>query len=69
LLLALVMSIVPQRIKCDGCGEVLYEGAELKSPFEIIATYDGKCSKCGRKLLPIPIRVDIKTLELKATSS
>jgi len=60
------MSLVPQLIKCAGCGEVLYEGDEIKAPYEIISTYDGKCTKCGKKLSPTPIRVNIKTLELKA---
>jgi len=50
---------------CEGCGAVLYEGNEIKSPFEIITTYNGKCIKCSKKLSPIPLRVDIKTLELK----
>jgi hypothetical protein len=63
------MIAVPQRIMCDGCGEVLYEGDEMKSPFEIISTYDGKCVKCGKKLSAIPIRVEIKPIEVKASSS
>ena len=32
-----------QRIMYDDCGAVLYEGAEVKSPFEIIALYNDKC--------------------------
>ena len=59
---------VPQRVTCDGCGAVLYEGAEVKSPFEIIASCDGKCVKCGRKLSSTPMRVDVKILELKIDS-
>ena len=60
---------VPQRIMCNSCDSVLYEGNELKSPFEIISTQNGKCIKCGRKLSPIPMRVDVKTLEPKVSSN
>jgi len=60
---------VPQRVMCDGCGAVLYEGAEVESPFEIIASYDGKCAECGRKLSSTPLRVDVKILELTIDSS
>ena len=60
---------MPQRVTCDGCGAVLYEGAEVKSPFEIIADYDGKCVDCGRKLSSTPLKVDVKILELKSASS
>ena len=44
------MSGVPQRIKCDGCGEAACDGDELKSPYEIIATCNDKNVKCSRKL-------------------
>ena len=60
------MSGVPQHIKCDGCGAVLYEGAELKSPADIMLSCNNKCVKCGRKLSPTPLRVELKKLGLKA---
>ena len=60
---------MPQRVKCDGCGAILYEGDELRAPFEIIATFDGKCSRCGKKLSPIPLKAEVKASKLKARSS
>jgi len=51
---------MPHQVICDSCGEVLYKGADLKPPDEIILTYDGKCPKCGKKLSYIPINVKIK---------
>ena len=60
------MIAVPQRIMCEGCGAVLYEGDEIKSPFEIIETCSGRCVKCHRKLSSIPVRVDIKTVEFQS---
>ncbi|MBS7640322.1 MAG: hypothetical protein QXJ19_06270 [Candidatus Bathyarchaeia archaeon] len=50
---------MPQKVLCDGCGETLYEGYEIKSPEEIYETYNGRCPKCGKKLLLIPKRVEI----------
>jgi len=50
---------LPQRISCEKCGAVLYEGMDLTPPDEIIQRYDGKCPKCGRKLSFNPINVDI----------
>jgi transcription initiation factor IIE alpha subunit len=44
------VSVMPQKITCSECGQVLYEGDILKSPQDIIKKYDGKCPKCGRKL-------------------
>ena len=56
-------STVPQRIVCQGCGYVLYDGAELKPPDEILHQYDGKCPKCGKRLALIPIDVDVKPIK------
>ncbi|MEJ2241355.1 MAG: hypothetical protein P8Y18_04350 [Candidatus Bathyarchaeota archaeon] len=39
---------MPQKVICEKCGFVLYEGSELKPPDEIIQNHDGKCSKCGK---------------------
>ena len=52
--------MLPQSIRCDRCGSILYKGMELKSPFEIIELYQGKCPKCSRKLSSVPIEVQIK---------
>jgi len=50
---------MPQRVLCDDCGEILYEGDDLKSPEEIHQMYNGKCPKCGRKLSLMPRKVKI----------
>lgn len=54
---------MPQRVICQQCKEILYEGDELKPPEEIIQSNDGKCPKCGRKLSLIPTTVDVKAVE------
>jgi len=45
---------------CESCSEVLYNGADLKTPDEIIMLHEGKCPKCGKKLSFIPINVEVK---------
>jgi predicted RNA-binding Zn-ribbon protein involved in translation (DUF1610 family) len=50
---------VPQKVICEKCGFVLYEGTELKPPDEIIQTNDGKCPKCGKKISFIPKKVEV----------
>jgi ribosomal protein S27E len=56
---------LPQRVVCQQCGRVLYEGAELKPPDEILHMYDGKCPGCGKKLSLIPIYVNVKPIKTK----
>lgn len=51
------------KVYCDKCGTVLYEGEELKPPYEIIEDYEGRCPKCHRKLSHIPITIDIIPVE------
>ncbi|UCC28512.1 MAG: hypothetical protein JSW29_03475 [Candidatus Bathyarchaeota archaeon] len=41
---------------------MLYEDEELKSPYEIIEIYSGKCPECHRKLSSYPINVEIKRI-------
>jgi len=41
---------------------VLYEGADLKPPDEILQQFDGKCPSCGKKLSLLPINVDVKPI-------
>jgi hypothetical protein len=55
--------VMPQRIICHGCNHVLYEGAELKPPDEILQSYNGKCPKCGKKLSLLPIDVEVKPIK------
>jgi hypothetical protein len=50
---------MPQRVKCDGCGYILYEGLELKPIYEIIQQHGEKCPNCGRKLSEEPIIIKI----------
>ena len=51
---------MPQRVVCQQCGYVLYEGAELKPPDEILHQHDGKCPRCGKKLALVPLDVEVK---------
>jgi hypothetical protein len=53
---------MPQRVVCHGCNFLLYEGAELKPPDEIIQKHGGNCPQCGRKLSLLPQNVDVKPL-------
>jgi len=50
---------LPQKVICEKCGFVLYEGTELKPPDEIIQTNDGKCPNCCKKISFIPKKVDV----------
>ena len=51
---------MPQKVKCRQCGAILYHGAELKSPEEILQANEGKCPKCGAKLALSPLNVDVE---------
>ncbi len=51
---------MPQRIFCEDCNELLYNNSELTSPEEIIRKYDGKCPKCGKKLVFNTKKIEIK---------
>jgi len=54
---------VPQRVICQKCGFLLYDGLELKPPDEIIQSHDGKCPNCGKKLSFVPKNVEVKPAE------
>jgi len=54
---------MPQRVVCHGCRYVLYEGAELRPPDEIIQQSGGKCPKCARKLSLLPLDVAVKSVK------
>ena len=58
-----VYAWLPQRVVCDACGTVLYEGKELKPPDEILQTHNGVCPNCQRKLAPVPIAVDVTPID------
>jgi DNA-directed RNA polymerase subunit RPC12/RpoP len=51
---------LPQQVKCHGCGAILYEGEELKSPEEILQMHEGKCPECGEKLDLTPQNIEVK---------
>jgi DNA-directed RNA polymerase subunit RPC12/RpoP len=50
---------MPQQVLCDNCGELLYQGEDIKSPEEIHQMHNGRCPKCGRKLSIIPQKVEV----------
>jgi hypothetical protein len=52
--------MMPQRVKCKGCNHLLYEGAELKPPDEILSQYNGQCPNCKKKLSLLPSDVEVK---------
>jgi RNase P subunit RPR2 len=54
---------MPERVICQQCKTVLYEGDELKPPEEIIQSLNGRCPKCDRKLSIIPTIVEVKATE------
>ncbi len=51
---------MPQRVLCHKCGFLLYEGAELLSPFQIIEHHGGRCPKCDKKLAAEPIEISVR---------
>ena len=54
---------MPQKIICGNCGEVFYDGFDLKPPDDILQQLKGVCPKCGRKLVFDPKNVDIKVVQ------
>jgi hypothetical protein len=57
---------MPQRVVCHDCRHILYEGAELKPPDEVIQDCGGKCPKCGRKLSLLPQDVEVKPVSKRS---
>lgn len=55
--------MMPLRVLCERCNFTLYEGDELKPPYEIIEEYDGRCPRCAKKLSYIPERFEIRPVE------
>ena len=51
--------MMPQKIICGGCGEVLYDRRDLKSPRDLILQLNGICPKCGKELIFDPMKVSI----------
>lgn len=50
---------MPQKVLCNACGEILYQGDDLKSPEEIYEMLGGRCPRCGRKISLMPQKVEI----------
>jgi len=57
---------MPQRVICENCGQILYEGEDLKAPEEIVQQYSGRCPKCGKKLSTVPKNVEVKPAGINA---
>lgn len=57
---------LPQRILCEKCGAVLYEGMESISPYEIIKGYGGRCPRCGEELSSVPTDFEVKEIAVRA---
>jgi hypothetical protein len=57
---------LPQRVICEKCYFILYEGTELKPPDEIIQTHDGKCPHCNKKISFVPKKVKVKSADEKS---
>ena len=51
--------VMPQRVSCNNCNTILYEGRNIKPPLEVIHNYEGKCPKCGSRFSLIPKRIDV----------
>ena len=54
---------MPMRVLCEKCGFLLYEGLDVKTPYEIVQSHDGKCPKCAKRLRHLPKSVEIKPLQ------
>ncbi|UCC32990.1 MAG: hypothetical protein JSW53_04145 [Candidatus Bathyarchaeota archaeon] len=50
------------KILCEKCGFLLYEGLDVKAPYEIVQTYNGRCPSCTRRLRHKPVNIEIKPL-------
>ena len=57
-----VVRKVPQRVVCNKCSVLLYEGEEIRPPNDVVLDYDGRCPNCGMKLSFVPIDVEIKII-------
>ncbi|MFP3984465.1 MAG: hypothetical protein ACLFU9_00380 [Candidatus Bathyarchaeia archaeon] len=51
------------KVHCHKCGTVLYEGRELKPPYEILKDLEGRCPNCHRKLGIIPVTFEVIPIE------
>lgn len=56
---------MPQRVRCNECEELLYEGGILKSPSDIYKKHDGHCPAC-KKELPERYEKDLVNVTISA---
>jgi len=54
--------LMPLQVICEECGSILYEGEELKPPYEIIESHNGKCPGCSKRLFSVPKILEIRKL-------
>jgi hypothetical protein len=54
--------MMPQKVICEACGEILYSDIDLKPPEELIRNFEGKCPKCGKELSYNPENIEIREL-------
>lgn len=55
--------LMPLAILCQGCGAILYEGEEIKPPYELLSELNGRCPVCNRRLSRIPQSFEVKSME------
>ena len=58
---------MPQKIVCEGCGNVLLKDIKLRPPDEVIKELEGNCPYCGKQLVFDPDKIEINILENKDT--
>jgi ribosomal protein S27AE len=51
---------LPEIVVCGKCGYILYNGADLKPPSEILQLFNEKCPECGEKLSSSPLNFEVK---------
>jgi hypothetical protein len=50
----------PMKVSCEKCEFLLYEGLDVKAPYEIVQEYNGRCPNCARRLRHKPEGIEIK---------
>ena len=50
-------------IACSSCGAALYSGFDLRSPGDLLKAADYKCRKCGARLSPTKLTVDVRKID------
>jgi hypothetical protein len=51
---------VPQKIICEGCGNILFKDIKLRPPQELIHELNGKCPYCDKELIFNSDKLEIK---------